>query len=68
MRDDVIDRIASHYNVREAVHGKKAGMFGGLLERFSRDREGPTDAIAVSSTEVPGLPAMAPIAQRRWTG
>jgi uncharacterized protein (DUF2235 family) len=50
MRADVIDRIASHYNVRETLRGKKAGMFGGLLERFWLDREGPSDAVAVSST------------------
>ncbi len=48
MRPEVIDRIAANFNVREVTTQKKAGFFGGLMGRFSRDRVGPTDPITVS--------------------
>jgi len=48
MRQEVIDRIAANYNVREVTTQKKAGFFGGLMGRFSRDRAGPTDPVTVS--------------------
>jgi len=48
MRQEVIDRIAANYNVREVTTQKKAGFFGGLMGRFAQDRAGPTDPITVS--------------------
>lgn len=48
MRQEVIDRIAANYNVREVTTQKKAGFFGGLMGRFAQDRAGPTDPVAVS--------------------
>jgi uncharacterized protein (DUF2235 family) len=49
MRQEVIDKIAGNYNVREAVQGKAAGVFGGLMGRFAQDRVGPSDPITVSN-------------------